>query len=387
MPHSPKPHVVVVGAGILGASIAFHLTLRGAQVTVIDSGQPGQQATRVSFAWLNAYSKNPFHYHDINRRSLEMWGRFVERLETHQSTTKVDITWGGELRWAVTQAGADKLVARAKQLQAWGYPTRILSAADVQKLEPTVPANQINKMIVASYSDIDGHVDAGQAVAACVAAAEAHGAELCLGTAVTGLAINAASTVTAVQMGDSRIECDTLVLAGGKDTGDLAALAGVHLPTAPTFGTTIITEPLPKLFKTTAILHSPRDGEKIINLRQFNDGTVMIQSYHPEHVQDEWDGDRGGTDEEIDEILHDAAEFFPPLKEAKVKAINRGYRPIPLDDHPVIGFTQKVPNLYVATTHSGVTLTPLIGEMSTIEIIDGVEVELLKPYRVERFEQ
>jgi glycine/D-amino acid oxidase-like deaminating enzyme len=45
--------VVIVGAGIVGASIAFHLTLRGTQVTVVDAGEPGQGASAVSFAWIN----------------------------------------------------------------------------------------------------------------------------------------------------------------------------------------------------------------------------------------------------------------------------------------------------------------------------------------------
>ena len=79
-PHRPAPHVVVVGAGILGASVAFHLTLRGAQVTIVDASEPGQGTTKVSFAWLNAYGKSPFHYHDFNRRSMEMWARFARRL-------------------------------------------------------------------------------------------------------------------------------------------------------------------------------------------------------------------------------------------------------------------------------------------------------------------
>ena len=386
-PTPSQPHIVVIGSGILGAAIAFNLSQRGAQVTVIDSGQPGRRATRISFAWLNAYSKNPFHYHDINRRSLEMWRRFAARLEAQQSVTKIDITWGGELRWAVTQAGADKLIARAKQLQTWGYPTRLLSAADVLALEPSLRIEQLDGFIVASYSDIDGHVDAGQAVRACVAAVEANGAEFCLGTAVTELEIDAdRSKVRAVCMGESRIECDTVVLAGGADTPNLAAMAGINAPFVSTFGATILTEPLPKLFDTVAVLNSPRDGEPIINLRQLKDGTVMVQSYEPEHVQSEFDGDRGREDEEIDEIMRDAAAFLPALADAKVATVNRGLRPVPHDNHPVIGFSQKVPNLYIATTHSGVTLTPLIGEMSAIEILDGVEVELLKHYRVERFD-
>ena len=83
-------HVVVVGAGILGASIAYHLTLHGVRVTIVDAGQPGEGATRVAFAWLNAYGKTPFSYHDLNRRSIDMWAGFARRLG-------IDVTWGGEL--------------------------------------------------------------------------------------------------------------------------------------------------------------------------------------------------------------------------------------------------------------------------------------------------
>lgn len=48
-------HVIVVGAGIVGASIAFHLSRRGARVTVLEAGEPGQGASGVSFAWVNGH--------------------------------------------------------------------------------------------------------------------------------------------------------------------------------------------------------------------------------------------------------------------------------------------------------------------------------------------
>jgi glycine/D-amino acid oxidase-like deaminating enzyme len=104
-----KPHVVVVGADILGASITFHLTLHGVPVTIVDAGEPGQGTSRVSFAWLNASGKPPLHYHDFNRRSLDMWERFARRLGG-----SIDLVWGGELRWSVTAAGAADLAARAR---------------------------------------------------------------------------------------------------------------------------------------------------------------------------------------------------------------------------------------------------------------------------------
>ena len=71
---------VVIGAGIVGASIGYHLAARGADVTLIDKNKPGSGASSHSFAWINAGPKSPFEYHDLNRRSLEMWERFAQKL-------------------------------------------------------------------------------------------------------------------------------------------------------------------------------------------------------------------------------------------------------------------------------------------------------------------
>lgn len=371
-------HVVVVGAGILGASIAFHLIQHGARVTMVDAGEPGQGTTRVSFAWLNAYGKAPFNYHDLNRRSMEMWDRFARRLGT-----PVDIVRGGELRWSVTPAGAEQLVARAKSLQTWGYPTRIIDAAEVRTLEPDL---QIDRMTAASYSSNDCHVDTAQVMQACLAATAARGVELHTNSRVTGLQCGAsragASLVEAVQMGNRTIACDAVVLAGGADMPALAALAGVRLPLYHTFGATLLTEPVPPLFKSVAVLHSPRDRPPLVNFRQFADGVVMIQGGVPDNKQE---ADRGQTDDEVRQIMADAGEVLPALKGVRLKEVRRGRRPIPEDGKPIIGFTPDVRNLYVATTHSGVTLTPLIGEFAAMEIAEGARIDLLQPFRLERF--
>lgn len=69
-------HVVVVGAGILGASISRHLALRGAQVTVLEAAAaPAAGATGKSWAWLNANAKEPRHYRDLNAASMRLWQR------------------------------------------------------------------------------------------------------------------------------------------------------------------------------------------------------------------------------------------------------------------------------------------------------------------------
>ena len=68
--------VAVVGAGIMGAAIAWRLARRGVDAVLIDKGQPGHGASSHSFAWINAGAKEPIGYHNLNRRSLEMWASF-----------------------------------------------------------------------------------------------------------------------------------------------------------------------------------------------------------------------------------------------------------------------------------------------------------------------
>jgi glycine/D-amino acid oxidase-like deaminating enzyme len=66
-----RPHVLIVGAGIIGASIAWHLVRAGARVTVTDAGEPGGIATRNSWAWINASWGNPEPYFRLRARAMD----------------------------------------------------------------------------------------------------------------------------------------------------------------------------------------------------------------------------------------------------------------------------------------------------------------------------
>src|SRR3954470_3413223 len=88
-----RDHVVVAGAGIIGASIAYHLAKRGARVTLLERERPAAGTTRNSFAWLNASSKSPRAYYDLNLAGMLGWRRLAIDIGP-----SLPVQWGGGLQ-------------------------------------------------------------------------------------------------------------------------------------------------------------------------------------------------------------------------------------------------------------------------------------------------
>ena len=177
-----------------------------------------------------------------------------------------------------------------------------------------------------------------------------------------------------------------VVLAAGVNTTELAAKAGIHVPQEESPGVVIRTDPRPPLLPTVPVIYLPAldSDHSEIHLRQCHDGSLMIGEGNQESLR------RDDTQAHADDLLGRAIHYLPSLAGARAITVPVGYRPMPLDGYPVLGFPAPVsgetaPNVYIALTHSGVTLAPLIGELAAIEIVDGVRVESLSPYRPERF--
>ena len=370
-----RPKVVVVGAGIVGASIAFHLTLRGAEVVVIDRLRPGAGASGHSFAWLNSFGKDPHDYHDLNRRSMDMWDRFARRLDTD-----IGLHWGGEMRWVSTSDQAWQLQQRVRQLQAWGYASKLIDNEEMSRLEPGLSPGNVT---AAALSANDGHVDPLKVIQACLAQAEARGAAVHTNTEVTGVLMDNQGGDRATRVGtvQGEVACDVVVLAAGVQTTELAATVGVNVPQEESPGVVVRTGPIPKVLHTVSVLHTPSVDEERpeIHLRQNTDGSLLIGEGTQESLA------RDDSQEHADELLARASYYLPALASAWAIPQPVGFRPMPLDGLPSLGFTRSVSNLYIALMHSGITLAPLVGELATLEIVDSARTELLEPYRPERF--
>ena len=373
MASAKSTQIVIVGAGVIGASIAYYLSRRTNHIiTVLESDIPGSGASGHSFAWVNAFGKDPRDYHSLNRRSLDMWYRLA-----HQLDADIGIHSGGEMRWESTKERAVQLQRRIQQLQTWGYPCRLITRDEMLALEPHLNLGPVE---TASHSEADIHIDTDKFISVCLKRARESGTLVHSHTRVVGFDV-LKDKIAAVQTNDAEFPCDVVVLASGVQTTELASLVGVHIPQQHSPGIVIKTTPCTSVLHSAAVIHAPptNKNHQHLHLRQLADGTLRIGQGTQEGIN------RDDSQDHADAFLAQAKTYLPTIGHAQAISTPVGYRPMPLDGYPVIGFTDTVPNLYIALMHSGVTLAPLVGEMATLEIADGVQVDWFTPYRLERF--
>ncbi len=378
IPEQPRK-VAVVGAGIVGAAIAWRLARRGVRVVLVDKGGAGHGASSHSFAWINAGGKEPVGYHNLNRRSMEMWPRFAVAIGDDGDPDSVGLRWGGKVSWESDAAAAERLAARVRLLQSWGYPTRLIDVDELERLEPGL---DVGEVAAAEYSPNEGQVEPQMVVDACLRRLRELDCEVLEDTEVTGFERGGDGRVRAVVSDSGYLEADAVVVAAGTGTTGLAALAGVSVPQARSPGVVMRTNPLPRLLERVPVVYAPPldSGRPEIHLRQCADGRVMIGEGDQESLAED------DSQAHADDLLARARRYLPGLDGASAVPVPVGWRPMPLDGYPVMGFADEAPNLYVAITHSGVTLAPALSQLAAQEICGGAPADaVLGPYRPGRF--
>ena len=357
MDHRPSDRTVIIGAGIIGASLAYHLAKRGAHVTIVDAQHPAAGATGKSFGWLNAtFSKRPRSYFDFSMAGIDGWHRLEQELNGD-----LKIQWGGSVAWFPPGPEAEQLRRDVLHHRQWGYAVRLLEEVEVRQLLPHVVPGPVG---VACHSEPEGAVDPIHAVSVLLEKARQFGADI-------RYPCHATRFDRAVHTSQGAIDADTVVLACGVDSPPLAELAGVRVPLKDAPGTLVHTTPQRPLMDR--IVQAPG-----VHFRQRLDGRIVAGGQIV-------GGAGTAQTPEADELeIFARLAAFLDLAGA-IEQVTHGYRVMPADEYPILGFTEKCPNLYVAATHSGVTLAPIIGELAANEILDGVQQPQLAPYRPARF--
>jgi glycine/D-amino acid oxidase-like deaminating enzyme len=360
-----KDRVVIVGAGIMGASIGYHLAKRGAQVTILEKLRPGNGATEKSFAWINStFSKQPRPYYNLNLLGIAGWRRLAVEL-----AGDLQIQWGGSVQWFEPGVSdVEKLRHNVRAHQQWGYPTHLVDEADIRRLLPPIAPGPVG---AACYSEIEGTLDPMQALGVLLTRGQQLGVRLEYPCEVTGISVTG-DRVHGVQTNNGPIAADFLVLASGVDTPRLAKMVGVNVPLKESAGLLAHTTPQPRMLERIALAPGT-------NIKQNPDGRIVTGTDFEATATLDTSHEFGMK------LLRNAERFLDRLKGAHLENVTLGHRVLPQDGHPVVGFAERCPNLYITAMHSGITLSPLIGQVAATEILDGVAVDLLTPFRPQRF--
>lgn len=371
--------IAVIGGGIIGASIAYHLATRGARVTVFEKAAPASAASGHSFAWINAhYRKLPDHYHRLSRLGVKSW----HRLET-ELAGQIDIRWSGALEWYAPDDPADKLREQVRRVQNWGYPAHLVSRDEFAELESRVHPGPLG---TAALSKPDGTVNAARATRVLLQQAQSAGAEVLYPCEVSDLDIQN-QAVRGLETTRGYFDAERVVIAAGVGTPALAGLAGLEVPLVPDPGLLAFTRPQAPLLSRVVV--SPGG-----HMKQNPDGRVVAGELAgpPDSTAHEILATRPGRfpdrtleREHGQRILASVSKYLPALQTAQIDAVTIGFRPVPLDGYPVVGFSDSVSGAYTVVTHSGVTLAALLGQLVALEVFEGAQVELLAPYRPARF--
>ncbi|MET3812569.1 FAD-binding oxidoreductase [Arthrobacter sp. UYEF3] len=364
--------IAVIGAGMIGVSIAAEAAARGAQVTLIDQEAPGAGTSAVSYAWVNSNNKEPESYYELN----------LAGLEAHHRLAASGADWlrpTGHIEFATDPEHVVELQGRLERLGELGYPADKITPSYARELVPDLLIP--DSAGVAAYFPREAHCYPSLYIRHQLRRVQESGVKILSGVAVE----NFREAPGGVRLGlsdGSTILADKVISAAGRWTNTITAAAGLgpvmtdyQEPGDVTVGYLAVTNPLPT--SIDRLLTTPS-----LNIRPDGGGRLLLQALDLDATA------TPGTELRTDPSL--THEFLCRLRgvlrnteNASITELRVGERAMPADGRSIIGAVPSASWLYLVATHSGVTLAPFLGVSVTAEIMGETE-PLFADFRPDR---
>jgi sarcosine oxidase subunit beta len=362
--------VVVVGGGVIGTSIAFHLAEAGVDTCLLERDQLAGGSTSRAAGGIRAQFSDPLNI-AIGLRSLEAFARFGERpgaeIDLHQ------VGYLFLLDRADDVAAFEASVALQNEL---GVPSRFVDLDGVREL---CPIAGLDGVLAATYCALDGHASPESVVQGYAAGAREHGASVLTGCAVTGIGHETGS-IREVETSLGRIRAGTVVCAAGVWSPELARLVGVELPVEPYLREVGFTGPTSGLparipltidFSTGFYFH--REGPGLL--------FGMADREQPPGLDVPTDSAW------LEKVMAVAERRLPSLLDMGIAGGWKGYYEVTPDHNALVGESSDVKRFLYATGFSGHGFLqgPAIGEIVRDLVLGREPFVDVQPLSAERF--
>lgn len=358
--------VIVVGGGINGACIAFHLAERGVGVTLVEKDSLAAGPTGRSCGIIRQHYSHPVTVR-MALESLRFFESFEERVGGN-----CDFHRTGYLI-AAGPDHIDTLVANVALQQSLGVNTRVVSLDELRELEPGVSTEGI---VGAAYEPDSGYADPYSTTAALANRAEELGAEIHTGTRVHSIIVESGKA-RGVVTDEGRLEAESVVLATGPWSPRLAAALGIELPITPCRVQVCLFNRAEGLAHEKVFIDAPLgvytrpEGDDVMLVGSIETDEAEAVVEDPDHFQRVADFDA------VSRYSEQLIQRFPLMDKGSFLNGYASLYDVTPDWQPILDELPGVENLYCAAGSSGhgFKLAPSVGEMMAELVIAGKSPE------------
>ena len=390
MPDGTMPRrarAVVVGAGIAGCSVAYHLTQLGwRDIVVVDQGPLFETGGSTSHAPGLVFQINPSKtMTSFARYTVDLWSRLeLDGVPCAKSVGSLEVAW--------TPERLADLKRKAGHGRSWGVEAHILSTAEARDLFPMLSERALGAIYVPS----DIHTKATRPAEAMAREAERNGASFFGNVEVTGFDISN-GRIAAVQTTQGDIETELVVSAAGIWAPRLGDMVGTPIPLSPMQHIYAVTTPLPDLAGATEEITMPflRHQDSSMYFRQVGDA-LGIGSYRHEPLLVESDdildleeapiapAEMSFTPEHFEPAMAAAREVVPGIQGAGLTRKFNGLFSFTTDGFPVLGESPQVRGFWSAQA-VWITHAAGVGRAVAEWIVNGEPTTDLRECDIRRF--
>jgi sarcosine oxidase subunit beta len=376
--------VVVIGAGVIGASIAFHLIRRGIKPLVIEKNEPAAGSSGACDGLVFMQSKRPGLHLKLALATRRLFSELNAELGR-----EIEFRNSGGLLVIESETELAAMRLSVDALKKGGLDVELIDGDEARIWEPCLS----EKVIAATYSAMDAQVNPYALTFAFLRAARSAGARILAGEEVKGIKVVSGKT-GAVITERHKISTPIVVNAAGAWAADVGRMVGLGIPITPRRGQILVTAALPPLLRHclisaqyVAAKFNPElaaKGGMGFSLEQAENGNILIGSTR------EFVGfDRRTTFDGIRTIASRIVPIIPALKRVPVIRTFGGLRPYTPDGLPILGKVAGLEGFIMAAGHEGdgIALSAITGELIADLIATGRTQFPLDPFRLERFRE